>query len=624
MKKRHFAITFLITSIMLMSVLSEHVYAKDITQLKVGVAVAPSFKSIKGWKQKFKKRLAYASQIFEREFNVKLIPSAFMDWTPKNERTNTRVLLDELRENYPLHGADIVIGLARLPEMPDMTEINDLHVLGRAIPFSGYVMIRYPNDPLFKIQEETVLVHEIGHLFGAVHTDQRDTVMAPVVSKHIPTSFDESNREIIRLTKNVNFKEGVEVLDERTNRQLIGSYMRLTVHNQPQDFYHAMGFFYINLKQYDDAIKVWEKASKMDMDNSKLLYDLGVLYLQMGRYDKAIKSLSDTVAALSSPLERSQKASALNLLGEAYTRDGNLLAAYNALNRAQAIAPENVDVMINLAVVLLKRGQTDDAIKELESIITIEPNNAKAVSYLGNALYEAGKLNESLVTLERAIEIVKQRNTPQKDASTLYEIYGNLGAVYLKMKRNRQAITTYQTACKYFDSVRCHKQLGSVYHKLGMWGEATQELAGVVQHQKDDADAYGLLGVSLSKMGRNEQAIGVFKEGLRHLEGKAESAMLHRNMGFIYVQMRHSDLAEKEFRMAIQLDYANPQAHLGLAMAQLGKSNLMGAKSSLQTVLRINPKDMKARELLATVEKTIKETSRPGTVSIRGNASISN
>ncbi|MDD5218624.1 MAG: hypothetical protein PHS88_11090, partial [Candidatus Omnitrophica bacterium] len=49
------------------------VNARQVTPrvIKVGIAVSPSFKSVPQWEEKFRNRLAYASQIFERTFKIK-------------------------------------------------------------------------------------------------------------------------------------------------------------------------------------------------------------------------------------------------------------------------------------------------------------------------------------------------------------------------------------------------------------------------------------------------------------------------------------------------------------------------------------------------------------------------
>ncbi len=585
--------------------------------IKVGVAVAPSFKQIPGWEEKFKQRLAYASDIFRREFGIRFEPAAFWDWPARSEQKGTHHLLDELQQGFPLHGVDLIIGLTRLARMPDLTDLGDLHVLGRARPFSGYAVIRYPNDPLFRVQEETVLAHELGHLFGATHTEDRNSIMAPAVEKQIPTRFDVANREVIQLTRNLDFKAGFDRLDPGTTQQLIGSYLKLMVYQQPLEFYYMLGVFYLKSGNLDEALNTWKKAAEINDENPQIHFDLGMLYSRLGFHKQAIRELGEAVSGFSMPWQRPRKAAALNALGEAYLKEGGFLPAYNAFSRAFAIDPENVEIQINLALVQIRRGQFDAAIKSLRSILKDHPDHARAMGYLGTAYYEKGRYPEAINHLEKALRIIGPRPKNPSQGATHFEIYSNLGAVYLKMKDQDRALASYQAACLSQESLDCHRQMGMLYFNSGKWEDAAREMSMVVQKQPDTPELYGPLGVALSQIGQDQQALSVFQEGLRYVKDRGDLGRLHSNIGHMYLQAMHPEMAEKDFQLAIAADWKNLDAHLGLALAELKMNNLAGARQSLRNILQMKPDHAQAQELLARVEEMIEASSQPTTVSFR-------
>ncbi len=177
-------------------------------EIRVGVAVSSNFKTLHNWKGEFERRLAYASKIFNTEFKLKFKPVVYWDWNLNDQEADMDSLMEDLKSRFPLEETDIVIGLTRLEEIPSAEQMKDLHVLGRARPFSGYLVMRYPFNRLYTIQEETVMVHELAHIFGAVHAGD-DTIMSAVVDRQIPTRFDPQNRAIIMLTRKKRPKPGI-------------------------------------------------------------------------------------------------------------------------------------------------------------------------------------------------------------------------------------------------------------------------------------------------------------------------------------------------------------------------------------------------------------------------------
>ena len=61
--------------------------------------------------------------------------------------------------------------------------------------------------------------------------------------------------------------------------------------------------------------------------------------------------------------------------------------------------------------------------------------------------------------------------------------------------------------------------------------------------------------------------------------------------------------------MGIAKDWSNLDCHFGLAMAYLGLQDPIRAKKSLEDVLRIDPKNKKAVEILQQVENAMQQTT---------------
>lgn len=580
-------------------------------ELAVGFASTPAYESQRDWKEKVTRRLAYASKIFETQFRLRFEPAAFWPWPVEEREQELNFLLEDLRSRFPLGEVDVVIGLARLQDTASQGELQDLHALGRSRPFSGYLVLRTPPEKLLKIQEETVLAHELGHLFGAVHTSDLASIMSPVVDRQIPSTFDAANREIVLQTRDVDFSRGTRDFGERAVHILLGSYLKLMNYDQSFEFYWGLGHFYAQLGQLEDAVRVWKAAVPLDAENARVRYDLGTAYFKLGKLADASRELSAAVSKFGHASEETDKAEALKMLGAVYFKQENYLAAHHAWNRAAAILPKDFDLEVNLIAVKLRRGQVDDAIRDFTRVLKQDPKSAKILSNLGFAYYQKGDYPNAATYLKRALGAVGDQTVSGTvtvlDTAQPSEIHTRLGHVYLSMGDPAQARVHFDEACRVNPSIECRQTLGRLAYETGDWDGAVAQLSGVLLERRDDPDVYGLLGVALAKKGEVEKALTIFQEGLTHTQNDEAAARLHANIGNLYLQGEKADLALKEFQRAIDKAWEFPEGHFGLALAYLGLSRPLDAQQALRTVLQIQPTHQQARALLARIEQALKE-----------------
>ena len=601
-KRRRNIAQVVIFSLFLLVVLINNAFAESARELKVGVAVAPSYQIASDWKDSFERRLAYASKIFDSELNITFTPVRYMSWVPSNE-SDMNILADELQSKFPLNDLDIVIGLTSFQFQPG--EANDSHLIGRAKPFGGYLVIRRPVEPLFKIQEEMVLIHELGHLFGAVHVQDESTIMAPVVNKEFPTQFDPINREILSVTRGIDFKEGNESLDLQTIETLIGSYNHLIASGQPFDFYYSLGNFYLKLGQGQNALEPLKKALEMNPDNARTHYDLGVLLIKLGDQNEAINHLTTAAALFQRSEENEYKANALYMIGNAHFGQQNYLAAQAAWQQALALRPDDLDLLTNLGVSRLMQKDYVTAIQNLLEVVSRGGNNASVYGSLGAACYETGEYGRAVDYFRKALEAPAPLNTGPISALDVVkpaQIYLHLGFALMKNGQGGEAAGAFEKACSLDPSTDCHKNLGQVYFQMQNWDAAIRELGSVLNSYPNDVDIYGMLGAALMKKNAFEDAETLYKNGIQNVSDSRGQAALHISLGDLYLRQRNSELATEQFRRAVDKDWNNVNSHVGLAMSYLQQNQVEPAKDALRHALAIDANHPDARNLMAQIE----------------------
>lgn len=592
---------FLALSIACVSIETPAFSAITLRKVRVEIAVSPGFKAQPNWRSEFEQRLTYASRIFESEFKIQLVPVKWREWPVKKENAAPRVLLEDLQSRFPLTGADIVIGLTSVKGGSPFA-IRDPDTIGQAKILSGYLVLRYPMNRLYRVQEQTVLAHELGHLFGAVHTGDPSSIMFPVIDKQIPTRFDRENHEIIMGTRSIDFQRGVKALPKLAIQRLLGSYLKMAIQDQPFDFFYMIGVLYLSLEQYENTLKSWKKAESILPDYPRIHYDLGMIYYQLGDQSHAVKELSRAIQGFRFPSEKPEKVKALKALGSVFMSQNDLAAAYNAYSRALAVDPKDENSKMELAVILTKRGQFDNAIREFETLLYQDPDNLRLLTYLGIAYFEAKRYSESERYLIQALKKAKKGSVESVEA------HNYLAKSYYQLKQPKKSIEHFQAACAVRPDVDCFKGLAQMYFESGQWDNCIVELAKVLQIQKNDPDVYGTLAVALMQKGDYEKALPLLREGLKYVTDNKTAARFYQNTGHILFQRKHFDLAEKEFQMGVARDWSNVDCQFGLAMAALKMQNPMGAKRALENVLRIDPKNKKAVELLRQIDEMMKQT----------------
>jgi hypothetical protein len=114
--------------------------------------------------------------------------------------------------------------------------------LGQGMPFGQHVMVsgeRYVHAN----RDRAVLIHELAHLFGAFHVDNKISVMQASFRDVPPQDIidgrlhmDAPLQEIIHLTREVDFRRGVASLDADTQdriRSLSKAHRRVAEKNAP-------------------------------------------------------------------------------------------------------------------------------------------------------------------------------------------------------------------------------------------------------------------------------------------------------------------------------------------------------------------------------------------------------
>lgn len=125
----------------------------------------------------------------------------------------------------------------------------------------------------------------------------------------------------------------------------------------------------------------------------------GDVLLSLGRFDEAIRSFREVVAA------DPNHDVAYGKLGLALSQAGRFEEAAVALERAAERRPDDPDTQVNLGASLLQGGRVTDAVPVLERAVELRPSHPESRFNLAQAYTRVGRPADAVRELQRALQL---------------------------------------------------------------------------------------------------------------------------------------------------------------------------------------------------------------------------
>lgn len=247
-----------------------------------------------------------------------------------------------------------------------------------------------------------------------------------------------------------------------------------------------------------------------------------------------------------------------------------------------------------LAIIVGLTGLTVTRNKDYQSGLTLWSDtvekchdNPRAHNNLGQALFSAGRVQESLAQYQTALRL----------EPTYAEAHYNLAIALARLKRTPEAIAHYEKTLQLQPrNAAAHNNLGLVLNGAGRRADAIVHLQRAIDLQPDFAPAHNNLGLALADAGRWAEALAHYETAIRLRPDYAEA---HYNWGNALAQLGRMPEAVAHYEQALRLAPDDVMAHnnLGNALAELHRR--ADAREHYEAALRLNPDFIPARRNLA-------------------------
>jgi len=212
----------------------------------------------------------------------------------------------------------------------------------------------------------------------------------------------------------------------------------IQAHPNSRSAYNNFGAFYLGRNDYEKALQMYAKAIQIAPEWYATYSNVGNIYNQMGRYEKAIDPLKKSIA-----------------IRPNYASYVNLGVAYFGLNRFS------------------------DAADAYQAAAKLDPQQYVIWGNLGDALFHSGKKDQSVMPLNKAVELAKAelKVNPQDPG-----VLGDLASYHSLLGDRKNALLYLGQALQYGHNDKdLLLDAASVYNHLGESSLAIEFLAKAMQ-----------------------------------------------------------------------------------------------------------------------------------------------
>lgn len=333
----------------------------------------------------------------------------------------------------------------------------------------------------------------------------------------------------------------------------------------------------------DDLSFYRDEATKSpNLDRVHL--NLGSAYADRGMFEEAIEQIGRVLEL------KPGSVLAYDNLANIYVEQERFIEAEELYLRAQRMRPDFTAAYINLGTLYSTQGRSREATRQYEKAVAISPGDIDSRRALVDLYLEAGRYEDA------AREYQELAGLLPEDAYVRFR----LGGLYIKLGRTGDATRQYKEALD-LDPVfvGARNDLANAYVEAGRYAEAEAEYIEALRIAPEFADAHFNLGQLYMTRGFISRAIKYYKQAALL---SPENAKYHNNLAVAYGATGETGLAVIYYLKAIKKMPGLVEARYNLALAYIELGLEKDAARELEEVVRLDPDDSVALELLKSLE----------------------
>lgn len=202
---------------------------------------------------------------------------------------------------------------------------------------------------------------------------------------------------------------------------------------------YLIGRIHADRGEYELAVEAFEQTISADAEHRDAHYRLATALSRLGRRDEAAPLMArfnelQQAFNATEAYDKQLKTAKNELAAALRANDG--IAANSAVDRMLSLAPDDPEVLVAAAKVWVSSGRTEDAFDALEAASQVAPQNWEANYLYGLLLTQAGRYGDAVAPLRRSLT-----------ANPLFpETHVVVGNILMELGAPAEAVASYLAA----------------------------------------------------------------------------------------------------------------------------------------------------------------------------------
>ena len=334
------------------------------------------------------------------------------------------------------------------------------------------------------------------------------------------------------------------------------------------------GDFYLQHKQYEDAVRIYREIIEREPDFYAVRYSLGVALEALARYAEAVEQF-DRI-----PKESNLYFNALSVKGLALNGSGQNEEALDIFEFLTTSVPESGSYWCNKSKVLIDMGLYDKAIEAAQTGLQVDGDNVFLMNNLGIGQFRAGYYEKALQTSKKAFEL----------APGNFDAVDNLASALAQLGRYREALKYYDRAAK-LDSTSFSTlyERGYALEMCEQIDQAAECYRKATNIEPTNPGVWCRLVYILDKNGDFQDAFDTVEKALTF---HAEEFYLWYTRGVIAEELNKSEEALQSYKTAIEITPEDIDAWLRLIDLLARNGDFQDAFDTVEKALTFHAKEL--------------------------------